>query len=166
MRRKAVLALLPVLFLLSGCGHPNIWADTGIDVLAPPQADDRDRVHEVAASLGFEQVQDFHPVVPVSRTNRGTGEWLEQWEWRERRSTHINLYRLLDNNGYEDCKVLGRECVPPGTYTVGFEDMETDAFGGVKDGPCDKYLEFVKAMKAKFGTDRLLIRSETCKFSL
>ncbi len=145
MRLRHVVAFYP-LFLI-GCGSTPAILPAGytIDVTPPTQESDLRKIDEAVSENEFVMVSQPNKQIRFSRDTSGI--LLQVWEWQRRRSTTVRVYKLEDTNG----------------YSVNLTDFQTSGMTLVGE-PCRKYLEFVAALKARFGTEqsRLMFRRETC----
>jgi hypothetical protein len=147
MRRPGSLFLLLGALLLAGCGTPNMPVARGVDIGGHALESDARKVDDIATGLGFVKVPNYFPPNHVLETATEDIQELEHWEFTKRPTLAIDLSRWLFSDRYH---------VSFTDYRMGAPDMVGET--------CTKYLEFVAAMKAEFGADRLVFNKESCKY--
>jgi len=132
-----VLAMTPL-----ACSGPNMMPHWNVDIV-PPAPSDVDQVAASARGIGF-TLKDV-PQATLGFGGDMTAKRLQVWEWPARPSTSIAFF--------QDEKT--------GDHFIVFEESQTEGLELVGE-PCAKYLDLVRAMKARFGAARLRFYKETC----
>lgn len=143
MQMRYLVAFCPL--LLIGCGSTSGIYPIGYttEVAPPAEAADLQRIDEALEESGFVLTSQPNKQVRFSRDESAI--LLQIWKWQRRSSTDVGVHQEGD------------------VYRITFTDRQTTGVDLVGE-PCRKYLEFMSALKAKFGPEqsRLTFRRETC----
>ena len=135
----AVIALATTLFACSG---PNMMPAWSIDIV-PSYSSEAEQVAAIAHDIGLVPRD-----VPPASLDFGGGrkeKRLQVWEWPSHAATSLGLFQNEQTQNYH----------------IILEDSQSGGLELVGES-CAKYLDLVRAMKARFGAARLRFYKETC----
>jgi hypothetical protein len=127
------------------CSCYNVVPTWPIDVAAPVKDTDVKWVEEVIHAQGFIPSTPTPEVLATSPGPAVSDEFGGQWDWEAHKSTYVILFRVT-------VKSTGST-----SYRLFFVDGKTDG-SELVGAPCKKYLEFISALKARFGAEQSRLR--------